>query len=95
MNATDQQVALVTKMYACRDAARTILGDRFKPRMAELEQIIRTVAKRDNCNDIVAGSTVIKEARLEGTGSLMLMAAIVEMVEPSNAVLSSAATEAR
>ena len=90
MNATEQQVAIAAKMYECRDAARTILGRRFKPKMDDLAQVVRAVAKRDNCNDIVAGATVIKEARLEGMESLMLMAAVVEMVEPSNAKVSRA-----
>ena len=91
MNTTKQQVETTAKMYECRDVARTILGDRFKPSMAELEKAIRAVAKRDKCHNIVAGATVIKEARLEGMESLMLMAAIVEMVEPSNVLLSGAA----
>ena len=84
MNATEQQVAIASKMYECRDAARTILGNRFKPKMDDLAQVVRAVAKRNKCNDIVAGATVIKEARLEGMESLMLMAAVVEMVEPFN-----------
>ncbi len=84
MNATEQHVALAAQMYECRAAARRLLGDKYHARMDERARVIRAVAKRDNCNDIVAGATVIKEARLNGMDSLLLMAAVVEMTEPSN-----------
>lgn len=84
MNATEQHVEIAAKMYECRTAARSILGDKYQDKMCELAHVVRAVAKRDNCNDIVAGATVIKAAGLEGMQALMLMAAVVEMVEPSN-----------
>ena len=85
MNATEQHVGIAAQMYECRATARRLLGERFKPKMREFGKIVQAVAKRDNCNEIVAGATVIKEAKLFGMDSLMLMAAVVEMVEPSNA----------
>lgn len=88
MNATEQHVALAAQMYECRAAARRLLGDKYHARMDERARVIRAVAKRDNCNDIVAGATVIKEARLNGMDSLLLMAAVVEMTEPSNAEIT-------
>lgn len=69
-------------MYDCREAARHILGDKYQDKMLELAQVVRAVANRDKCNEIVAGATVIKSAGLEGMSALMLMAAIVELVEP-------------
>lgn len=84
MNATEQHVAMAAKMYECRATARRLLGDKFHQRMDEYASVVRAVAKRDNCNDIVAGATVIKEARLQGMDSLLLMAAVVEMTEPAN-----------
>lgn len=84
MNATEQDVALAAQMYEFRSAARRLLGDKFQARMEERARVIRAVAKRDHCNDIVAGATVIKEAGLYGMDSLLLMAAVVEMTEPSN-----------
>lgn len=85
MNTTEKHVALAAQMYECRTTARRLLGERFGPKMRELADVVRAVAKRDGCNDIVAGATIIKEARLLGMDSLMLMAAVVEMTEPSNA----------
>ena len=84
MSATEQHVALAAQMYECRVAARRLLGDKYHARMDERARVIRAVAKRDNCNDIVAAATVIKKAGLYGMDSLLLMAAAVEMTEPSN-----------
>jgi hypothetical protein len=88
MNATEQHVAMAAKMYECRATARRLLGDKYHQRMDEYARVVRAVAKRDNCNDIVAGATVIKEAGLQGMDSLLLMAAVVEMTEPSNVEVS-------
>ena len=71
-------------MYECRSIARKALGNSFKPKMEEFAQVIRAVADRDKCNDIVAGATIIKAANLQGVDSIMMMAAVVELVEPSN-----------
>lgn len=84
MNSTEQYVAIAAQMYECRAAARRLLGDKFQQSMDERASVVRAVAKRDNCNDIVAGATVIKEAGLHGMDALLLMAAVVEMTEPSN-----------
>ena len=86
MNATEQHVAMAAKMYECRAAARRLLGDKFNQQMDERARVVRAVAKRDNCNEIVAGATVIKEAGLQGMDALLLMAAVVEMTEPSNVI---------
>ena len=88
MNATEQHVALAAQMYECRAAARRLLGDKFRERMEERARIVRAVAKRDNCNDIVAGATIIKETGAQGMDALLMMAAIVEMTEPSNVKVS-------
>lgn len=84
MNAEEQNVALAAKMYECRATARRLLGEKFQARMAEYADVIRAVEARDNCNSIVAGATVIESASLQGMDALLLMAAVVEMTEPSN-----------
>ncbi len=84
MNATEQHVAIAAQMYEFRAAARRLFGNKFRQRMEERASVVRAVAKRDNCNDIVAGATVITEAGLHGMDVLLLLAAVVEMTEPSN-----------
>ena len=90
MNATEQCVQTAAQMYECRAAARRLLGDMYQYHMDERARVVRAVAKRDNCNDIVAGATVIKEAGLQGAQALLMMAAVVEMTEPSNAEVTGA-----
>lgn len=83
MDAMEANVILAAQMYRCRSAAKTILGDKFKQKMDEMAAVIRAVMARDKCNCIVAGSTAIKESELHGMSALIVMAAVVEMVEPS------------
>lgn len=82
MNGNEQHFEIAAKMYECRTAARQILGDKYLDKMHELAQVVRAVAKRDKCDAIVAGATVIKAAELEGMQALLLMAAVVELLEP-------------
>ena len=84
MSTAEQHVAIAAQMYECRAAARRLLGAKYHERMRDYATVVRAVAERDNCNDIVAGATVIKEAKLQGMEALLLMAAIVEITEPSN-----------
>ena len=84
MRTQEQNISTAAQMYECRVAARRLLGDKYQEHMDERARVVKAVAKRDKCNDIVAGATVIKEAGLEGMQALLLMAAVVEMVEPSN-----------
>ena len=44
MIATQHQVRLAAQLYQARDDVRTILGDRFKQRMAEYGAVIKSVA---------------------------------------------------
>ncbi len=83
MSATEQHVRVAAQMYDCRDAARRLLGDKYHARMQAYGCVVRGVARRANCNDIVAGATVIKAAGLQGIDALLIMAAVVEMVEPT------------
>lgn len=84
--ATENVVTMAAQMYECRSAARRLLGENYMRHMLERARVVRAVARRDQCNDIVAGATVIKEAGLQGMGALLMLAAVVEMVEPSTAV---------
>lgn len=83
--ATTNEINIQTaaKMYECRDAARQILGSKYQGRMNELGKVLEAVAERDRCNHIVAGTTAIKDAGLTGIDALMLIAAVVEITEPS------------
>lgn len=84
VNAAEQKIVMLARMYECRNAARQIMGDRYHDKMIELAQVIKAVAKRDDCSYVKAGMTVITSGELEVAQALMIMAAVVEMTEPSN-----------
>lgn len=83
--ALEQNIAIAAKMYECRDTARRLLRDLFEESMADRARIIGYIMHRDKCNEIVAGATAIKENSAGGMDSVLWMACVVEMVEPSNA----------
>lgn len=83
MNETERNIGIAAQMYKCREAARILLGNKYQAHMNECARVVRAVAKRDNCNNIVAGATMIKENGLHGMDALLLMAAVVEMTEPT------------
>lgn len=83
MIATQKQVALAAKLYEARDAMRRILGDKFAARMAELGAVIKSVAAKRNQNELQAAQDIISAGELQGMDAVQLLAAAVELVEPS------------
>lgn len=83
MTATVQQVQLAAKLYEARDAMRSLLGERYAARMAEIGGVLKKVAARDTVNEIQAAQVVIKAIDAQGYDALQLLAAAVELVEPT------------
>lgn len=83
MNATQTQVAMAAKLYEARDAMRRILGDKFAARMAELGAVIKQVATKRGHNELRAAQDIIRAGELQGMDALQVLAAAVELVEPS------------
>lgn len=83
MTATAQQVQLAAKLYEARDTMRRLLGERYAARMAELGGVLKKVAARDSVSEIQAAQVVIKAIDAQGYDALQLLAAAVELVEPT------------
>lgn len=83
MNATQQQVQMAAKLYELRDRARTLLGERYTPHMAELGKILKATADRDGTDVLAVATEVCKKRELIGMDLMMVMAAAVELTEPS------------
>jgi hypothetical protein len=75
---------MAAKMYECRITARRLLGDKYRQSMEERARVVRAMASREKCNVVEAGAKVIKENGLHGMDALLLLAAVVEMIEPSD-----------
>ena len=83
MQATEQQVSMAVQLYDMRDKARRLLGDKYKPHMAELGKILRMTADRDKKSILAVATEACKKRELIGMDMLMIMAAAVEIVEPT------------
>lgn len=79
---TETQVRLAARLYEARDVAKTMLGDKFKERMAEYGKVLLAIAARESI-DILAAANVACRLVDNPYTQIQLMAAVVELVEPS------------
>ncbi|KLD65455.1 hypothetical protein [Dyella japonica] len=80
-----QAVEITAKLYRIRDAAKFMLGDKYKAEMAEWRQAIEQVAAARQVTPLGAATLLGKKLIQEGSeyAFLSVMAAYVEMAEPS------------
>jgi hypothetical protein len=83
MKATQQQVEMAAKLYELRDRARRLLGDKYKAHMAELGKILKATSERDGKDVLAVATDVCKKRDLIGMDLMMVMAAAVELTEPT------------
>lgn len=83
MQATEKQVKMAAELYGMRDKARRLLGDKYKPHMAELGKILTMTAQRDKKEPLAVAIEVAKKRGLIGMDLMLVMAAAVELAEPT------------
>ena len=83
MQANEKQVKMAARLYEMRDTARRLLGANYKPHMAELGRILTMTAERDRKEPLAVAIEVCKKRDLIGMDLIMVMAAAVELAEPS------------
>ena len=83
MSATQKQVQMAAQLYDMREKARRLLGDRYKSHMAELGRILAMTAERDKKSVLAVATEVAKKRNLIGMDLLLVMAAAVELMEPT------------
>ena len=83
MQATEKQVTMAAQLYDMRDKARRLLGDKYKPHMAELGKILKMTAERDKKQPLAVAVEVCKKRELIGMDLMIVMAAAVELAEPT------------
>lgn len=74
-------VQMAAKLYECRDAARALLGAHYKQDMDAWAAAIRADAKAANCSELKAAMKLSNDG--DGFKQLVVLAAFVEMTEPS------------
>ena len=83
MQATEKQVKMAAELYGMRDKARRLLGDKYKQHMAELGKILKMTAQRDKKEPLAVAIEIVKKRNLIGMDLMMVMAAAVELTEPT------------
>lgn len=81
----EQQIKMAAKLYRCRDTAKRFFGEEFKEKIQPYKKIIADVAKDKNIGELEAMMKIcdIDVIKNNGWTLILLMAAAVEMVEPS------------
>lgn len=79
----EKMVKMADKMYDARDTLRKALGDKYPPLMREYAVTIRAVMALTGHNEIMAAAHLCK-TELDPRAKMHLVAAAVEMVEPSD-----------
>jgi len=80
---TEKQIAMAAQLYDMRDKARRLLGEKYKPHMAELGKILTMTAERDKKDPLAVAIEISKKRELIGMDLLLVMAAAVELTEPT------------
>lgn len=88
MQTEERSVTMAAKLYEVRSTARRLLGDRFKPKMAEFGKAIDAVCVGKKVDSMSAAILLSKAAQAEGRDmeAMLFLAAVVEMTDPSPAV---------
>ena len=81
--ADEKQVRIAATLYDMRDKARRLCGDRYKAQMAELGRILKMTAERDGKSVLQVATEVCRKRELIGMDLMMVMAAAVELTEPT------------
>jgi hypothetical protein len=68
-----------------RDRARSLLGDKFPARMREYAAVIAAHAKKHGVSELAAATELAKEEDAPDTWPVVILAAAVEMLEPTAA----------
>lgn len=89
-NNMTQVEALITtaeKLYKCRTAARKLHGEKYPVKITYYQNYIRAyMAKHSTSDELAAAIGLCDECKgMDGAGmfTMMIMAAAVEMIEPS------------
>jgi hypothetical protein len=85
MRTEEQAVANAFRLYEVRRTVRSLLGDRFKPKMAEFGKAIDAVCVGKKVDSMSAAILLAKAAQAEGRDmeAMLFMAAVVEATDPS------------
>ncbi|MDY0747637.1 hypothetical protein SNE35_24255 [Paucibacter sp. R3-3] len=83
LSTTASAMGLAAKFYETRDTARMLLGADYSARMKELGAMVAKVAAGRRTGALDAAQDVVRAADLDSFDAIQVMAAAVELIEPS------------
>ena len=88
-------VQIAAQLYDCRDTAKRFLGENFGLRMQEYGDMVYKVAAARGVGILEAGK-ILADPEVSGGGitAILVLAATVEIIEPSNAEVTGRASAA-
>jgi len=84
VSATTSAAGLAPKLYETRNTARMLLGEGYSARMKELGAMVAKVAAGRRTGALDAAQDVVRAADLDGFEAIQVLAAAVELIEPSH-----------
>ncbi|WP_458763612.1 hypothetical protein [Cupriavidus basilensis] len=78
-----QAIQTAAKLYETRDTMELLLGDKYKERMAELGGAIQKIAARKGKDVLMTAKEICSDPGMTGMKKIQIMAAAVELLEPS------------
>jgi hypothetical protein len=83
--ATEQHVRAAARLYEARDAVRSLFGERYADVLEPFKAMIRKAQALNDCDEIAAALWIARRvSRSDGMEVLKILAAAVELVEPSS-----------
>ena len=77
---------MAAKLYECRDTAKRFFRDEYSEKLQPYTHIVKEVMKANNLEELpallkISGTLSFQENPM---AAMMFMAAVVELIEPSN-----------
>ena len=87
---TEEKVKLAAKLYRCRDTAKRFFGDEYHERIDPYKKVISDFSQEKKIGDLEAMMKICEQdlIRDNGWALILLMAASVELIEPTKRELS-------
>jgi hypothetical protein len=77
----ERAVTITAQLYECRRAARSLLGTHYKRDMDLWAKAIRDGALQVGVSELAVATSIARKT--DGFGAIVVLAAYVEMTEPS------------
>ena len=84
----EKQIRIASQLYGARDAAKFMLGTDYHAKIEPYMSMIRVSAKNRGVSELTAACDMAKDVaeNISGHGAVMVLAAYVELIEPSNKI---------